>query len=57
MAFLIKLMFSRLDKFDGPIFEVVYIRGGGGLRLRMVIRLHIWRWVYIRGGACIWGAY
>ena len=23
-------MFSRLEKFDGPIFEVVYIWQGGG---------------------------
>ena len=23
-------MISRLDKFDGPIFEREYIRGGGG---------------------------
>ena len=32
--FLINLMFGRLDKFDGPIFKGVYIRGGG--------RAHIW---------------
>ena len=33
MTFLINLMFSRLRKFDGPIFEVrgdVYMEGGGG---------------------------
>ena len=24
--FLINLMFSRLDKFDGPIFEGAYVR-------------------------------
>ena len=49
-----KLMFSRLDKFDGPINEVVYIQGD---LFRMLIGFHIWGWVYIRGGACIWGAY
>ena len=27
VTFLINLMFSRLDKFDGPIFEGAYIRG------------------------------
>ena len=27
--FLINLMFSKLDKFDEPIFKGAYIRGGG----------------------------
>ena len=39
--FLINLMFGRLDKFDGPIFKGVYIRGGG--------RAHIW------DGGCTFG--
>ena len=30
MTFLINLIFSRLEKFDGPIFERVYIQVGGG---------------------------
>ena len=29
MTFLVNLMFSRLDKFDGPIIEEAYIQGGG----------------------------
>ena len=29
MTFLVNLMFSRLDKCDGPIIEGAYIRGGG----------------------------
>ena len=34
IKFLINLMFSRLDKFDGPIFKGAYIRGWG--------RAYIW---------------
>ena len=37
MTFLINLIFSRLEKFDGPIFERVYIQvGGGGAYIRDV---------------------
>ena len=43
MTFLINLMFSRLEKFDGPIFEVVYIwQGGGGGIFGVLIGLDIW---------------
>ena len=46
MKFLINMMFSRLNKLDGPIFEGVYIRGGGeggggGLIFGMLIGLDI----------------
>ena len=52
MTFFINLWFSRLDKFDGPIFERVHIRegGGGGAIFGMLIGLHIWEGAYIRGG-------
>ena len=48
---LVNVMFCRLDKFDGPIFEgavrgCVYVRG---LIFEMLIGLHIWG-EYIRGG-------
>ena len=32
MTFLVNLMFSRLDKFDGPIIEGAYIRGEAYIR-------------------------
>ena len=32
MAFLTNLMFSRLDRFDGSIFERLYIGAGGYIR-------------------------
>ena len=41
MTFLINLMFSGLEKFDGPIFEVVYIWRGGGVIFGVLIGLHI----------------
>ena len=43
MGFLINLMFSRLDKFDGPMFEGAYrpMGRGGGLIFEMLIGLHI----------------
>ena len=41
-------MFSRLEKFDEPIFKAVYI-GGGGLTSGILIGCHIWG-VYIQGG-------
>ena len=50
MTFLVNLMFSRLDKFDGPILG--WVVGGvyrGGLIFGMLIDLDIW-WTYIRGG-------
>ena len=49
VKFLINMMFSRLNKLDGPIFEGVYIRGdgGGGLIFGMLIGLDIWE-AYIR---------
>ena len=51
-------MFSRLDKFDGPIIEEAYIQGaGGGLIFGKLIGLHIWvtyiPGAYICGGE--WG--
>ena len=53
MTFLINLMFSRLGKFDGPMFEGAYIRGRGGAYIRVV------NWVaYLRGvysGGIIYG--
>ena len=48
IKFLINLMFSRLEKFDEPIFKAVYI-GGGGLTSGILIGCHIWG-VYIQGG-------
>ena len=55
MTFLVNLMFSRLDKCDGPIIEGAYIRGGGGLIFGMLIGLHIWvayiPGAYICGGS------
>ena len=57
MTFLVNLMFSRLDKFDGPIIEEAYIQGGGGLIFGKLIGLHIWvtyiPGAYICGGE--WG--
>ena len=48
VTFLVNLMFSRLDKFDGPIFgRCMY--DGGRLILGMLIGLHIWG-AYIRRG-------
>ena len=47
MKFLINMMFSRLNKLDGPIFEGVYTRGGGGGE-----GTYIWdvNWVRYLGG-------
>ena len=42
-------MFSRLNKFDGPISEGAYIQGGRGFIFGILIGLHIWV-VHIRGG-------
>ena len=56
MTFLVvNLMFSRLDKFDEPIF---WEKGGGvftgdvgrELMFGMLIGLHIWEEAYIREG-------
>ena len=47
MTFLTNVMFSRIDKFDGSIFERLYI--GRGVIFGMLIGLHIWG-TYIRGG-------
>ena len=46
-------MFSRLEKFDEPIFKAVYI-GGGGLTSGILIGCHIWG-VYIQGGLYMGG--
>ena len=47
MTFLVKMMFRRLDKFDGLIFgeggvyTVVVVGGRGGLIFEILIGLHI----------------
>ena len=54
MTFLVNMMFRRLDKFDGPIFggwlEGAGVRIYGGLIFGMLIGLHVWGHIYIRGG-------
>ena len=53
VTFLVNLMFCRLDKLDGPIFE----KGGvhtGGLIFGMLTGLHTWG-VYIREGLYMGG--
>ena len=47
VTFLVNLMFSRLDKFNGPMFGGRRIYGG--LIFGILIGLHIWG-EYIRGG-------
>ena len=55
MTFLVNLMFSRLDKFDGPIFEEkggdVFTGDGGGEGA------YVWdvNWVTYLGGGVYWG--
>ena len=46
MTFLVKMMFRRLDKFDGLIFGeggvyTVVVAGRGGLIFEILIGLHI----------------
>ena len=46
MTFLVKMMFRRLDKFDGLIFGeggvyTVVVEGRGGLIFEILIGLHI----------------
>ena len=53
MTFLVNLMFSRLDKCDGPIIEGAYIRGGGlysGCSLDYIFGWHIFRVLIYAGG-------
>ena len=57
-------MFSKLDKFDGPIFGWVGSGGGGiygiyirGLIFGMLIGLHIWGGIYSGGGGYIQGVH
>ena len=55
---LINLMFSRLDKFNWPIFERAYIRkrqGGGGLIFGMLIGLYTWGHIFVYSGGLIYG--
>ena len=58
VTFLVNLMFSKLDKFDGPISEGAFIRGSGvGAYIRDVNWvIYIWGRIF-EGGAYIWGPY
>ena len=49
MTFLINLIFSRLEKFDGPIFERIYIQGSGVAYIRDVNWITDLGGVYLRG--------
>ena len=51
MTFLINLIFSRLEKFDGPIFERIYIQGSGVAYIRDV------NWITDLGGVYLRGLY
>ena len=64
ITFLIKLKFSKLDKFDGPIFEGMYIwRGRMGQKEKrelifgILIGLHFWMCIFEGEGLTHRGVY